>query len=164
MNAKSSSASPSKVVILTMDTHLNSAAMKARESLQRLIPQLAFSIHSASEYAADEHKLARVKNDIAQADIVLVTMLFLEDHFQPIMADLQARRDQCKAMVCIMSAAEVVKLTHMGRLDMGKPSTGPMAFLKKLRGSKPQAGQDASAGAKQMKMLRRLPQIYFHTQ
>ena len=159
MNAKSSSAGSSKVVILTMDTHLNSAAMKARESLQRLIPHLAFSIHSASEYATDEHKLARVKNDIAHADIVLVSMLFLEDHFQPIMADLQARRDQCKAMVCIMSAAEVVKLTHMGRLDMGKPSTGPMAFLKKLRGSKPQAGQDASAGAKQMKMLRRLPQI-----
>ena len=159
MNAKSSSAGSSKVVILTMDTHLNSAAMKARESLQRLIPQLAFSIHSASEYATDEHKLARVKNDIAHADIVLVSMLFLEDHFQPILADLQARRDQCKAMVCIMSAAEVVKLTHMGRLDMGKPSTGPMAFLKKLRGSKPQAGQDASAGAKQMKMLRRLPQI-----
>ena len=159
MTAQNAKASTIKVVILTMDTHLNSAAMKARESLQRLVPQLAFSIHSASEYATDEHKLARVKNEIAHADILLVTMLFLEDHFQPIMADLQARRDQCKAMVCIMSAAEVVKLTHMGRLDMGKPSTGPMAFLKKLRGSKPQAGQDASAGAKQMKMLRRLPQI-----
>ncbi len=159
MTAKNAKASTIKVVILTMDTHLNSAAMKARESLQRLVPQLAFSIHSASEYATDAHKLARVKNEIASADILLVTMLFLEDHFEPIMADLQARRDQCKAMVCIMSAAEVVKLTHMGRLDMGKPSTGPMAFLKKLRGSKPQAGQDASAGAKQMKMLRRLPQI-----
>ena len=159
MTTKTANARSIKVVILTMDTHLNSAALKARESLQRLVPQLAFSIHSASEYASDAHKLARVQNDIANADILLVTMLFLEDHFQPILADLQARRAQCKAMVCIMSAAEVVKLTHMGRLDMGKPSTGPMAFLKKLRGSKPQAGQDASAGAKQMKMLRRLPQI-----
>ena len=148
-----------KVVILTMDTHLNSAAHKARDALKRLIPGLSFSIHSASEYTADAHKMSRCKADIATADIIVVTMLFLEDHFQPILPDLQARREHCTAMVCIMSAAEVVKLTHMGKLDMGKPSTGPMAFLKKLRGSKPQAGQHASAGAKQMKMLRRLPQI-----
>ena len=148
-----------KVVFLTMDTHLNSAASKARAALVKMIPGLSFSIHSASEYTTDANKLSRCKADIAQADIIMVTMLFLEDHFQPILPDLQARRDNCTAMVCIMSAAEVVKLTRMGKLDMGKPSTGPMAFLKKLRGSKPQAGQDASAGAKQMKMLRRLPQI-----
>ena len=159
MNAKPASASSSKVVILTMDTHLNSAAMKARDSLTRLAPQLTFAIHSASAFASDPHKLSKVKADIATADVLIVTMLFLEDHFKPILADLEARRDHCAAMVCIMSAAEVVKLTRMGRLDMGKPSTGPMAFLKKLRGSKPQAGQAASAGAKQMKMLRRLPQI-----
>ena len=157
---QASTATPSaKVVILTMDTHLNSAAHKARESLLRQIPGLGFSIHSASEFSTDAHKLARCKADIASADIVIVTMLFLEDHFLPILPDLQARREACAAMVCIMSAAEVVKLTRMGKLDMGKPSTGPMAFLKKLRGSKPQAGQDASAGARQMKMLRRLPQI-----
>ena len=159
MNDKTSSAGSCKVVILTMDTHLNSAAMKSRESLTRLAPKLSFCIHSASEFSIDEQKLSRVKVDIATADIVIVTMLFLEDHFKPILADLEARRDQCAAMVCIMSAAEVVKLTRMGSLDMSKPSTGPMAFLKKLRGNKPQAGQDASAGAKQMKMLRRLPQI-----
>ncbi|MFN6059027.1 MAG: DUF3479 domain-containing protein, partial [Burkholderiales bacterium] len=156
----SSPANPSvKVVILTMDTHLNSAAIKARNALVRQVPNLSFAIHSASEYSADAQKLARCQGDIASADIIIVSMLFLEDHFQPILPDLQARRDHCTAMVCIMSAAEVVKLTRMGKLDMGKPSTGPMAFLKKLRGSKPQAGQDASAGARQMKMLRRLPQI-----
>ncbi|MFM7800798.1 MAG: cobaltochelatase subunit CobN, partial [Limnohabitans sp.] len=142
-----------------MDTHLNSAAIKARNALVRQVPNLSFAIHSASEYSADAQKLVRCQADIASADIIIVSMLFLEDHFQPILPDLQARRDHCIAMVCIMSAAEVVKLTRMGKLDMGKPSTGPMAFLKKLRGSKPQAGQDASAGARQMKMLRRLPQI-----
>ena len=159
MTNPSSASNSLKVVLLTMDTHLNSAASKARAALVRVIPGLSFSIHSASEYTTDANKLSRCKADIAQADIIMVTMLFLEDHFLPILPDLQARRDDCTAMVCIMSAAEVVKLTRMGKLDMGKPSTGPMAFLKKLRGSKPQAGQDASAGAKQMKMLRRLPQI-----
>ena len=110
-----------KVVFLTMDTHLNSAASKARAALVKMIPGLSFSIHSASEYTTDANKLSRCKADIAQADIIMVTMLFLEDHFQPILPDLQARRDNCTAMVCIMSAAEVVKLTRMGKLDIMGP-------------------------------------------
>jgi magnesium chelatase subunit H len=62
--------------------------------------------------------LARCKADIAQGDIVIVTMLFLEDHFLPILPVLKARRDHCDAMVCAMSAGEVVKLTRMGKFDM----------------------------------------------
>jgi magnesium chelatase subunit H len=59
-------------------------------------------------------------------------------------------------MICAMSAAEVTKLTRMGRFDMDKPATGPLALLKRLRGQK---GQAASGGAQQMKMLRRIPQL-----
>ncbi|MEO8281664.1 MAG: magnesium chelatase subunit H, partial [Ideonella sp.] len=62
-----------------------------------------------------------------------------------------------------MSAAEVTKLTVMGKFDMSAPATGAMGFLKRLR-QKPEAkaeqsGARASAGAQQMKMLRRLPKI-----
>ena len=46
---------------------------------------------------------------------------------------------QCDAMVCAMSAAEVVKLTRLGRFDMDKPANGPMALLKRLRGGKGKA-------------------------
>ena len=66
-------------------------------------------------------------------------------------------------MVCAMSAGEVMKLTRMGKFDMGSPATGAMAFLKRLRGktaNKPdEQGVKSSAGAQQMKMLRRLPKI-----
>ena len=34
-----------------------------------------------------------------------------------------------------MSAAEVVKLTRIGRFDMSGEATGTMALLKKLRGN-----------------------------
>jgi len=83
-------------------------------------------------------------------------MLFLEDHFQPLLPALAARRDACDAMVCAMSAGEVTKLTRMGRFDMSAPSSGPMALLKKLRGNKGAAG---SAGANQMAILRRIPKL-----
>ncbi|OYY62874.1 MAG: magnesium chelatase subunit H [Burkholderiales bacterium 28-67-8] len=147
---------PVRVVVVTMDTHLASATGRARAGLSRELPGLQLSLHAASEYAASPAALARCKADIAQADIIVVGMLFLEDHFLPVMEDLRARRATCDAMICMMSASEVVKLTRVGNFDMEKPASGPMALLKKLRGNKEKT---ATGGAAQMKMLRRIPQM-----
>ena len=145
---------PLRLVIVSMDTHLASATARARKVLAREMPGLTLSLHAASEFAGHPAALARCKADIEQADIVVAGMLFLEDHFLPILDDLRARRDRCDAMICLMSASEVVKLTRLGHFDMGKPASGPMALLKKLRGGKDKA---ATGGAAQMKMLRRIP-------
>ena len=152
-----------RVVIVTMDSHLASAAERANRTLARALPGLQLSVHAAAEWGGDDAALQRCLNDIAHGDIVIATMLFMEDHFLPVLPALQARRGACDAMVCAMSAAEVMKLTRMGRFDMSAPTSGPMALLKRLRG-KPEAkgneaGVKATAGARQMKMLRRLPKI-----
>jgi magnesium chelatase subunit H len=125
-----------RVAIVTMDTHLNSAAIKAKNTLKKDIPGLNLEMFAASEYASDPKKLNACISGIKKADIVVVTMLFVEDHFQPIIKALEAKRKDCDAMVCIMSAPEVSKLTLMGRLDMSKPASGAMGFLQKLRGNK----------------------------
>jgi len=154
---------PMRVVIVTMDSHMASAAERANRSLGKLMPGLSLSVHAAAEWGDDAGALERCRADIAQGDIVIATMLFMEDHFLPVLPALKARREQCDAMVCAMSAAEVMKLTRMGKFAMDAKASGPMAFLKKLRG-KPEAdsnesGARATAGAKQMRMLRRLPKI-----
>ncbi len=151
---------PMRVVLITMDTHLASATLSAASRLARSAPGLSLEIHAASEYAASAEKLLACRSAISQADILIVSMLFLEEHYQPVIDLLQTRRDQVDAMVCAMSAPEVVRLTRMGRLDMSKPATGAMAFLKRLRGSsKPEPGAAANSGERQMKMLRRLPRL-----
>ena len=86
--------------------------------------RLRLSVHAAAEWGDQPQALARCKADIATAHIVIAAMLFLEDHFMPVLADLQARRDHCDAMVCAMSAAEVTRLTRMGRFDMSAPASG----------------------------------------
>ena len=156
-----------RVVIVTMDSHLASAAARAHRGLVRSVPGMSLTVHAAAEWAGDAAALARCTADIARADIVVATMLFMEDHFLPVLPALQARRDHCDAMVCAMSASEVMKLTRMGRFDMSVPASGPIALLKRLRGksaAKPdpngnEASVKTSAGAQQMKMLRRLPKI-----
>ncbi|SIT65648.1 cobaltochelatase CobN subunit [Ectothiorhodosinus mongolicus] len=149
---------PMRVTIVTLDTHLASAAERARGLLQQQLPGLELSVHAASEWSDNEELLEACKADIAQADIIVGTMLFLEEQYQKIQADLEARRDNCDALVCAMSAADITRLTRMGGFDMAKPSSGPMALLKRLRGKKdPKTG--GTPGAQQMKMLRRLPQL-----
>ncbi len=147
---------PVNVVIVTMDTHLASATDRARIRLLRQMPGLKLTLHAASEWGAHPGGLERCIRDIEEADIIIAAMLFLEDHFLPILPALEARREHCDALVCAMSATEVVSLTRLGNFDMKKPVTGPMALIKRLRGDKKKA---ASGGAAQMKMLRRLPKI-----
>ena len=151
---------PIRLVLVTMDTHLNSAASRAQFQLQRAIPGLSLQIHAASEFTGNPELTEKAVHDIAHGDIVLATMLFMEDHYLPVFEALKAKRDDCDAMVCAMSAGEVVKLTKIGKLDMSKPASGPMAILKKLRPKpKTEGEKQTSSGAKQMKVLRLIPQI-----
>lgn len=152
-----------RVVIVTMDNHLASAATRAQILLNKSLPGVSLSVHAASDWAEDTSALSRCRHDIAQGDIVIASMLFMEDHFFPVLSDLAARRDHCDAMVCIMSASEVMKLTRIGRFKMDGTTHGPIAFLKKLRGKSDEKASSTTAnktaGAAQMKMLRRLPKL-----
>jgi magnesium chelatase subunit H len=147
---------PLRFVIVTMDSHLSSATVRAAKRLSRELPGLVLTIHAADEWGSDPGALQRCCDAIAGADIVVATMLFMEDHFQPLLTALQKRREHCDAMVCAMSAAEVVRLTRMGRFSMDGKQSGPMSLLKRLRGAKK---DKRTAGADQMKMLRRIPQF-----
>jgi magnesium chelatase subunit H len=148
------------VVIVTLDSHMASAADRAFASLRREIPGLRLTLHAAGEFGHDPAALARARADIASGHIIIVTMMFMEEHIQMVLPDLQARRDTCDAMVCCMSAPEVVRLTRMGKLRMGEKSGGALSFLKRLRGKTDEkTGQPAASGAKQMAMLRRLPKL-----
>lgn len=147
-------AAPVRVAIITLDNHLKGAVGRADTALSR--DNIHLSLHAASEWGSDAVALEQATQAIAQSDIIIVTMMFLDDHVRMIMPALEARREDCDAMVCLMSAGDIVKLTRMGSYRMDAPAKGPLALLKKLRGSKKQG---SSSGAGQMKMLRRLPKI-----
>lgn len=144
------------VVVITLDGHLTAAASRVRTKLAQDIPNISFTLHAASEWKDHPDKLEVCRNDIAIGDIIIVTMMFMEDHIQAVLPDLQARRDSCDAMIACMSAGEVIKLTRMGRFNMGAKESGAIAMLKRLRGSKK---KQQSSGSKQMAMLRRLPRL-----
>ena len=148
---------PVRVVLVSLDTHLAGAAERIRPSLQRELPGLSFALHAASEWENDPDALEKCRADIAEADIIIATMLFMEDHIQAVLPDLQARRDNCDAILGCMSAGEIMRLTRVGGFTMDGSQKGPLSLLKKLRGSK--KSNSGNSGAKQMAMLRRIPRI-----
>ncbi len=146
-----------RVVVVTLDNHLSGVIDRARDSLTADLPGLELSCHAAASWEGDAESLEACRRDIAQGDIILVTMLFMENHINLVLPDLQARREQCDAMVCCMSAAEVMRLTRMGRFRMDSEKGGPIALLKRLRGNNKKSRQ--STGAQQLSVLRQLPRI-----
>jgi magnesium chelatase subunit H len=147
-------APPIRVVIITLDRHLSGVFERAASGLKRDIPGLILTLHAAVDWAEDPAALARCLDDIGRGDIVLATMLFIEEHVRAVLPALIARRDHCDAMLGALSAGEIIKLTKLGPFTMEGSEKGPLAMLKKLRGSKKK-----SSGAGQMALLRRLPKI-----
>ena len=145
-----------RVVLITLDNHLAHAVARAQAEIRTDAPELELSLHVAANWNADPKALEACKADIARGDIIIVTMLFLEEHIRAILPDLEARRDHCDAVVGCMSAGEIIRLTRLGRFSMGEKESGAIALLKKLRGSR-KPGQ--SSGANQIAMLKRIPRL-----
>ena len=149
-------AAPLRVVVVTMDSHLASALSRVEIALRAEIPGLELVLHAADEWDAHDAALAACLADIANGDIVIATMLFLDDHIRAVLPALTARRDNCDAMLCCLSAGEIVRLTRLGRFGM-TGDAGALALLKRLRGAR--RSGEGSSGRGQMKMLRQLPRL-----
>ena len=147
---------PLHVVIVTLDNHLSGAAERAAAQFARDGTRITIGFHAAADFCGDAIATERCIADIGRGDIIIATMLFLEDHIRAVVPALEARREHCAALLGLMSGSEIVKLTRMGDYRMDKPAKGPLALLKRLRGSSKSGG---SSGAGQMKMLRRLPKM-----
>ncbi len=145
-----------RVVVITLDNHLSGAVERARARFTAEQPGVTIGFHAAADWE-NPAKLDAARADIARGDIIIASMLFLEDHIRAIRPALEARREACDAMVCLMSAGEMVKLTRMGDYRMDAPPKGPLGWLKKLRGSSKSGAP--SSGAAQMAVLRRLPKL-----
>lgn len=145
-----------RVVVVTLDYHAAGPVQRVSKRLTRDFPGLKVSVHAAAEWSESPHRLADAIADLEAGDIIICSLLFLEDHVKAILPALKARRENCDAIAGIISDAQIVRTTRMGGLDMGAPSSTAMKFLKRLRGS---SKPSTESGQKKMRFLRRLPRI-----
>ena len=67
-----------QVALLTMDHHLASAAARVQSALGKELPGLVLTVHTAAQWRAEADALQACRDDIGQADLVIVTMLFID--------------------------------------------------------------------------------------
>jgi magnesium chelatase subunit H len=144
-----------RFVIVTLDAHAAGPAARIAPRLARDFPGIEVSVHAAAEWAENPAALAAAKAAVNSADFIVANLLFIEEHINAILPELQAARPRVDGFLGVIADPAIVKLTKMGDLDMSKPASGAMALLKKLKPSKEKSG----AGKDQMAMLRRLPKI-----
>ncbi|MGJ8603617.1 MAG: magnesium chelatase subunit H [Marivita sp.] len=145
------------IAIITLDSHAAGPVARASLNLAKDFPGLNVSVHAAAEWAETPEALIETKQAIADADMVVANLLFLEEHIKPILGDLHAVRDKVDGMIGVIADAEIIKLTKLGKLDMSKPASGLMKLLKSL---KPKAkDSEVEKGEKRMQQLRRLPKM-----
>ncbi len=148
---------PVRVVIVTLDSHLASAVERAKIELKRECPGLELSLHAIAEWGGDPGAAERCREDIATADVIIATMLFMDDHIRQVLPWLKARQPDCDVLLAGMSAGEVMQLTKLGQFSMSAKANGFISLLKRLKGSRKSAQK--SSGARQMALLRRIPRI-----
>ncbi len=139
------------IAIITLDSHSAGPVARASVNLAQDFPGLNVSVHAAAEWAETPEALTEAKAAIANADMVVANLLFLEEHIKPILEDLRAVRDKVDGMVGVIADAEIIKLTKLGKLDMSKPASG----LMKIKSTE----SEVEKGEKRMQQLRRLPKM-----
>ncbi|MEM0900113.1 MAG: cobaltochelatase subunit CobN, partial [Pseudomonadota bacterium] len=154
--AASKAATPIRVTIVTLDSHMATTLDRARNILVRELPGLQISLHAATEMGADEERQEACRRDIADADIIIAHMIFMEDQVNLIKPWVEARRGNCDAVVGCLAAADIVKLTKLGDFNMSNPTGGALGFLKRLRGK---SSGGSHGGRHQMRLLRQLPKF-----
>ena len=88
---------PYRVVIVTLDSHAAGPALRVAEKLTPDFPGLQVQVFAAAEWAENPDALVAAKAAIAEGDLIVANLLFLEEHVSVILPDLRARRDSCDA-------------------------------------------------------------------
>ena len=147
---------PYRFVVVTLDSHAAGPAERVLPRLAADFPGLEVSIHAAAEWGANPAARAAAQEAIEEADLVVANLLFLEEHINAVLPQMQAARARADAFVGVIADPQIVRLTRMGDLDMTAPPSALGKLMRKLRGSTD--GKPAS-GERQMALLRRLPKI-----
>ncbi len=163
---------PVRCTIVTLDAHLAGAVEGARSMLQRDLPGLDLRLHVAADWMQDPTAIERCRTDLADADFIVVTHMFMEEQISALLPTLAERRDQCDGIACIMSDQQIVNVTRLGKLRMGGDASeskawSPAAMFRMFRGGskKAEGGQPSVPGAPgrsaeaQVRMLKRVPRL-----
>ena len=94
-----------RVTIVTLDRHAAGPIARVAPRLAADFPGLELTVHAAAEWAEDHDALRAAQEAVTKSDIIISSVLFLEEHVRAILPQMQTRRDRCDAFVGLISDA-----------------------------------------------------------
>ncbi|HAC66344.1 MAG TPA: magnesium chelatase subunit H, partial [Cyanothece sp. UBA12306] len=147
-----------RVVYVVLEPQYQSSLSAAVNAINKNNPKLAIEI---SGYLIEElrnpENYAEFKQDVAEANLFIASLIFIEDLADKVVEAVKPHRDNLDAVVVFPSMPQVMRLNKLGSFSMAQLGQSKSAIAQFMRKRKENSGagfQDAM-----LKLLRTLPQV-----
>ncbi|MEC4896073.1 MAG: magnesium chelatase subunit H [Oscillatoria sp. PMC 1051.18] len=147
-----------KVVYVVLEPQYQSTLSAAVRSLNENSTNVAFEISGyLIEELRDKDNYEDFKRDIAEANIFIASLIFIEDLADKVVEAVQPHRDRLNAAVIFPSMPQVMRLNKLGSFSMAQLGQSKSAIAGFMRKRKEQSGASFQDGM--LKLLRTLPKV-----
>jgi len=147
-----------KVVYVVLEPQYQSSISAAVKKINAKNPNLAIEISGyLIEELRDPENYAEFEKDVAQANIFIASLIFIEELADKVVEAVKPHRDRLDAAVVFPSMPQVMRLNKMGSFSMaqlGQSKNVISEFMKKRKKKSGAGFQDAM-----LKLLRTLPTV-----
>ncbi|WP_413166417.1 magnesium chelatase subunit H [Capilliphycus salinus ALCB114379] len=147
-----------KVVYVVLEAQYQSALSAAVRSINKNNPNLAIEI---SGYLIEELRnpdnYEDLKKDIAEANIFIASLIFIEDLAEKVVEAVTPHRDNLDVAVVFPSMPQVMRLNKMGSFSMAQLGQSKSAIAQFMKKRKEKSGSSFQDGM--LKLLRTLPKV-----
>ncbi|MFM7235277.1 MAG: magnesium chelatase subunit H [Cyanobium sp.] len=147
-----------RAVYVVLEPQYQNALTTAALSINEGNPALAIELSGyLIEELRDPQNYADFCADVAEADVFIASLIFIEDLAQKVVEAVAPHRDRLKAAVVFPSMPEVMRLNKLGTFSMaqlGQSKSAIASFMKKRKEAGGASFQDAM-----LKLLNTLPTV-----
>jgi magnesium chelatase subunit H len=147
-----------KVVYVVLEPQYQSALSAAVRSINTNQPDVAIEISGyLIEELRDPGNYEDFKRDIAQANIFIASLIFIEDLADKLVAAVEPHRDRLDAAIVFPSMPQVMRLNKLGSFSMAQLGQSKSAIAQFMRKRKEKSGSSFQDGM--LKLLQTLPKV-----
>jgi len=147
-----------KVVYVVLEPQYQSTLTAAAKAINDSNPQLAVQLSGyLIEELRDADNYTDFQRDIAEANLFIASLIFLEDLADKVVAAVQPHRDRLDAAIVFPSMPQVMRLNKLGKFSMENLGQSKSAIAQFMRKRKEKSG--SSFQDSMLKLLRTLPKV-----
>ncbi|MBD1923414.1 magnesium chelatase subunit H [Microcoleus sp. FACHB-831] len=147
-----------KVVYVVLESQYQSALSAAVHSINQNNPNLAIEISGyLIEELRDSENYKDFERDVANANVFIASLIFIEDLADKVVAAVEPHRDNLDVAVVFPSMPQVMRLNKMGSFSMAQLGQSKSAIAQFMRKRKEKSGSGFQDGM--LKLLQTLPKV-----